>query len=154
MILKREKKYAASADGGPRSRVRARGTLRSAPHRHQRNFSGACFCRITFRHLPQPLQSHIQDPSQKSGPLFWGGKGAPKNLIFIVILLFLLLRSPCQNLKSYDSPFWGKSRGSNKKRKNYQKQWPPSFVTAATGSARTPVGPKELQRNRGLSQLL
>ena len=24
----------ASADGGPRSRVRARGTLRSAPHRH------------------------------------------------------------------------------------------------------------------------
>ena len=24
----------ACADGGPRSRVRARGTLRSAPHRH------------------------------------------------------------------------------------------------------------------------
>ena len=27
-------KNSASADGGPRSRVRARGTLRSAPHRH------------------------------------------------------------------------------------------------------------------------
>ena len=27
-------KISASADGGPRSRVRARGTLRSAPHRH------------------------------------------------------------------------------------------------------------------------
>ena len=27
-------KYSASADGGPRSRVRARGTLCSAPHRH------------------------------------------------------------------------------------------------------------------------
>ena len=30
----KEKKISASADGGPRSRVRARGTLRSAPHRH------------------------------------------------------------------------------------------------------------------------
>ena len=27
------KEISASADGGPRSRVRARGTLRSAPHR-------------------------------------------------------------------------------------------------------------------------
>ena len=26
--------FSASADGGPRSRVRARGTLRLAPHRH------------------------------------------------------------------------------------------------------------------------
>ena len=30
----KSKENSASADGGPRSRVRARGTLRSAPHRH------------------------------------------------------------------------------------------------------------------------
>ena len=49
----------AHADGGPRSRVRARGTLRSAPHQHERKFSTTCDCRIIFKHLPQPLRSHI-----------------------------------------------------------------------------------------------
>ena len=31
------------ADGGPRSRVCARLTLLSAPHRHQQKFFAACF---------------------------------------------------------------------------------------------------------------
>ena len=54
------RRISASADGGPRSRVRARGTLRSAPHRRERKFSGARVCRIAFKHLPQPLRSHIR----------------------------------------------------------------------------------------------
>ena len=48
------KKISAGADGGPRFRVCARETLRSAPHQHQRIF-GAHVCRVTFKHLPQPL---------------------------------------------------------------------------------------------------
>ena len=48
-----------SKDGGPRSRVCARETLRSAPHRRERKFSGARVCRVTFKHLPQPLRSYI-----------------------------------------------------------------------------------------------
>ena len=53
-------KITANADGGPRSRVRARETLRSAPHRRERKFSGVRACRIAFKHLPQPLRSHIR----------------------------------------------------------------------------------------------
>ena len=50
----------ASVDGGPRSRVCTHETLPSAPHRHYQTFSGTCVCRVTFKHLPQPLRSHIQ----------------------------------------------------------------------------------------------
>ena len=50
----------AHADGGPRSRVCARETLRSDPHRHERKFSGTRVCRVALKHLPQPLRSHIQ----------------------------------------------------------------------------------------------
>jgi hypothetical protein len=53
-------KISASADGGPRSRVCAPETLCSAPHRHLRKFSGTRVCRVTFKHLPQPLRSHIR----------------------------------------------------------------------------------------------
>jgi hypothetical protein len=42
--------------------------------------------------------------------------------IFIGILIFLLLRSPCKNLEPYDNPFWGFSNsGKNKKMKKYGK---------------------------------
>ena len=41
---KKHRKISAHADGGPRSRVCARETLRSAPHRHERKFSGTRFC--------------------------------------------------------------------------------------------------------------
>ena len=38
---------------------------------------------------------------------------------------------------------WYNSRKkNNKKWNNYQKQWPPSFMPEAKGSARTPLGPK------------
>ena len=48
--------------------------------------------------------------------------GGPRNLIFIGILLTLLLRSPCKNLKSYDNPLWGKSREGKKKKKKKKKK--------------------------------
>ena len=34
-------------------------TVRSSPHQHERIFSGARVCRVTFKHLPQHIQSHI-----------------------------------------------------------------------------------------------
>jgi hypothetical protein len=40
----RRKRNSAHADGGPRSRVCARETLRSAPHRRERKFSGTHVC--------------------------------------------------------------------------------------------------------------
>ena len=57
---KKKKKISASADGGPRSRVCARLTVRSSPHRHERKLSGTRVCRVTFKHLPQPLKSNIR----------------------------------------------------------------------------------------------
>ena len=50
----------ASVNGGPRFRFCARETLRSAPHRPERKFSAARVCSVTFKHLPQPLRSHIR----------------------------------------------------------------------------------------------
>ena len=38
----------------------ARLTVRSSPHQQERKFSGARVCRVTFKHLPQPLRSHTQ----------------------------------------------------------------------------------------------
>jgi hypothetical protein len=39
--------------------VCARLTVRSSPHRHEQKFFTAHVCRITCKHLPQPLWSHI-----------------------------------------------------------------------------------------------
>ena len=36
--------------------------VRSFPHQHERKFSGAHVCRVTFKHLPQPLRSHTWSP--------------------------------------------------------------------------------------------
>jgi hypothetical protein len=47
------------ADGGPRFRVCARQTLRSAPQQHEQKFSSAHVCKVTLKHLPQPL-GHIR----------------------------------------------------------------------------------------------
>ena len=49
----------AHDDGGPRSRVCACKTIRSAPQQCERKFSGAHVCRVTFKHLSQFLRSHI-----------------------------------------------------------------------------------------------
>ena len=48
-------KNTAHADGGPRSRVRARGTLRSAPHQRERKFSATRVCRVDFTKFPHFL---------------------------------------------------------------------------------------------------
>ena len=61
-------KISAHVDGGPRSRVCARETLRSAPHRRERKFSGARVCTVTFwkfSHFPVKIG------------LFWGVGGSP-----------------------------------------------------------------------------
>jgi hypothetical protein len=60
ILLVKPLKISAHADGGPRSRVCARETLLSAPHQRERKFFRARVCRVTFKHLPQPLTSHIQ----------------------------------------------------------------------------------------------
>jgi hypothetical protein len=39
--------------------VCARLNVCSSPHRHKRKFFGTRVCRVTFKHLPQPLRSHI-----------------------------------------------------------------------------------------------
>ena len=113
----------ASADGGPRSRVRARGTLRSAPHRHLRKFSGTHFCRVTFKHLPQPLRSHnrsfrtlrqvvqdIYEISQFLGKIgLIGGGGEEVSDLFsspVGIFLFMLLGSTCKNSGPYVKSSW------------------------------------------------
>jgi hypothetical protein len=49
--------------------------------------------------------------------LFWGVGGVPDFFFFIAILLFLLLRSPCKNLESYDNPLLGFSHGGNNKKR-------------------------------------
>ena len=53
-------KISAGADRGSCSQVRACLTLRSAPHWHQRKFFGAHVCRVTLKHVLQPLRSHIR----------------------------------------------------------------------------------------------
>jgi hypothetical protein len=95
----------------------ARSTVRSSPHRHKRKFSAARVCRVTFKHLPQPIQSQIRSFGTL-GQLFkippfsaqklhsaWGRGGLP-NFFLVGILIFLLLRSPCKISKPYDNPFW------------------------------------------------
>jgi hypothetical protein len=81
------------------------------PHRHKRKFPGAHVCRVTFKHLPQPLRSHIRS-FRTLGQFFKipplsaqichsaGGRGGPRNLFCIGILIFLWLahakfRNPC-----------------------------------------------------------
>ena len=41
----------------------------NGPHQHERKFSSACVCRVTFKHLPQPLRSHIASQSRPDSPL-------------------------------------------------------------------------------------
>ena len=66
------------------------------------------------------LQSRFHEISSFSVKI--GLIRGPQIFFFIRFLIFLLLRSPGKNLKSYDNPFWGKSNGGSNtnstKRKN------------------------------------
>ena len=50
-------KISARADGGPWSPSAHAWRVRSSPNQHERKFSGAHVCRVTFKY--QPLRSHI-----------------------------------------------------------------------------------------------
>jgi hypothetical protein len=64
--------YFRSRRWGPRSRVCARETLRSAPHRRELKFSGARVCRVTFVKFPHfPVKIR----------LFWGVGGHTISLL-------------------------------------------------------------------------
>jgi hypothetical protein len=94
----------------------ARLTVHSSPHGHERKFSGARVCRVTFKHLPQPLRIHILSfgtlgqifkippfSAQKSHSA--GGRGVPQFFLGWNPNI-LLLRSPCKISKPYNNPFW------------------------------------------------
>merc|ERR1712148_129881 len=60
--------------------------------------------------------------------IFRGLGGGPQNLIFSGILLFLLLRNPCKNLKSYDNPFWKNSDDGRKRKRKKEKEEKKSMI--------------------------
>ena len=60
----------AYADGGPRSRVCARETLRSAPHRRERKFFGARVCSVAGGG-GKIFKSLVSDRSTFSKPAGW-----------------------------------------------------------------------------------
>ena len=47
--------------------------------------------------------------------------GGGLNIFFLPEFLFILVRSPCKNLKPYDNPFWEFSNGGKSEKINYQK---------------------------------
>ena len=74
-------RISAHADGGPRSRVCARETLRSAPQRHERKFSGTRFCRVTFKIFEKNLKKPKNRPQGARG---WGFEFYFFPIIFII----------------------------------------------------------------------
>jgi hypothetical protein len=73
---------------------------RSSPYRHERKFSAAHVSRVTSKHLPRPVRSHIRSFGNL-GQLFKipllsaqichsaGGRGVPRFFFCIQILIFL-----------------------------------------------------------------
>ena len=56
-----------------------------APHQQKQKFASACVCKVTFKHFPQPLRSHMQrfetltqilTPTPLSAQSFWR-RGVP-----------------------------------------------------------------------------
>jgi hypothetical protein len=102
------------------------------------NFSGAYVSRVTFLKFP-----HLP---VKIG-LFWGVGGVPQLIFFIEILLFLLIRSPCKNLETYDNPLLGFSNGGKKKREEEKEKYakfplvPMGVLAPGSVHARPPATP-------------
>ena len=86
----REVKKSASADGGPHSRVRARGTLHSAPP--------SALAEILW-HACLQSRFHQISPIFGQNRVYLGCRGDSPNIFFIRFLIFLLLRS-LQNSKT------------------------------------------------------
>jgi hypothetical protein len=61
------------------------------------------FKKKNFKKPSNFSQKKTKKPS-KSPPRGPGGGGP--NLIFLPEFLFILVRSPCKNLNSYDNPLW------------------------------------------------
>ena len=91
-------------------------TVRLSPNRHERKISSIHICRVTFKHLPQPLWSYILSfetlwqlfkippfSAQKSHSA--RGRGVPQILFWVGILMVWLLRSPCKIVKPYNNHF-------------------------------------------------
>jgi hypothetical protein len=77
---------------------------------------GAPVCRVNFKMFTKKIKKIKKSP--RKGP----GGGGP-NFIFLPEFLFILVRSPCKNLNSYDNPLWDFNNGGEKPRKRliYQK---------------------------------
>merc|ERR1711940_420870 len=70
----------------------------------------------------------------------WWGRGGPRNLFSIGILIFLLLRSPCKIWKSYDNSFLEIEQTARRREK--RKIMPSLMATSLrwrTHSARTKI---------------
>ena len=97
-------------------------TLPLNPHRHEQKNSAAHVCIVSFKTCPPShkkvyakVQNHkpITPPGPPKKCKVWGGRGGPQ-FFLVEILIFLLLRTPCQISKPYDKPFWKKSNKGGK----------------------------------------
>ena len=62
--------------------------------------------RINLEPYDKPFWDILEiSPFSGQNRVKWGGRGGPRNLFSIGILIFLLLRSPCKVWKSYDNSF-------------------------------------------------
>ena len=91
----------------------------SAAHRHEQKFVRTPVCKVTFKHLPQPLTSHIQSfgthgqifkippfSTQKSHSA--GGRGGPR--ICCSCWNPNIFVTPTKISEPYDNPVWDKSK--------------------------------------------
>ena len=92
---KKTESNSASADGGPRSRVHARGTLCSAPNGTFGNFPAHVSAESFSPNFPFSGQNRVN----------LGCMGGTPNIFFIGFLIFVLLRSPCKIPKLKHKPF-------------------------------------------------
>ena len=62
---------------------------RSAPHRHERKFSIARVCRITFKHLPQLLTTHIKRKNSKPNKSPQQAHAVRSDQLFVFIHIYM-----------------------------------------------------------------